>query len=231
MLIMYLVKKFGLNVIIFAHIEAIKKLGLWIIVILLMMLFTKANASHGTSLTESNKNTIVYKILRNYKDIGTIEINRSVKGDSVIYNIESDVKVVFLLKFKVIGKEKYIYKNGTLIYSSLFRTLNDKIKTNHSILYESGGYSLLTPEKITPLNLDEIKCNLMVLYIKEPIGITSVFCDNQQQMVKVKPMREGIYKVELSRGKYNIFHYENGKCVKIKAVSPLYNVTLIPVQP
>jgi hypothetical protein len=108
--------------------------------------------------------------------------------------------------------------------------LNNKVKTNHSIQYSKGEYSLKTPEKVSALNIEEIRCNLMVLYINEPIGIKSVFCDNQQEMVNVVPMGKGIYKVELSKGKYNIFHYKNGRCIKIEAVSPLYDVTLIPVQ-
>ena len=53
--------------------------------------------------------------------------------------------------------------------------------------------------------------------------------DNHPTNPKVEPLGKGIYKVELSKGKYNIFHYKNGRCVKIEAVSPLFDVTLIPV--
>jgi hypothetical protein len=48
-------------------------------------------------------------------------------------------------------------------------------------------------------------------------------------MLKVNPMGDGAYKVEFSKGKYNIFHYKNGRCTKIEAVSPMFDVTLIPV--
>lgn len=172
---------------------------------------------------------IIFNIVKNNKVIGSIKITESRSRDSVIYNIESKVEAQFVLRFKVVGKEKYIYKDGTLIYSSLFRTLNNKVKTNQCILYNNGQYSLRTPKKTSPLNFDNIKLNLMTLYITEPIGVDSVFCDNQSQMVKVQPMGDGIYKVELSKGKYNIFHYKNGKCIKIVAVSPMFDVTLIPV--
>jgi hypothetical protein len=69
----------------------------------------------------------------------------------------------------------------------------------------------------------------MSLYLTEPVGIATVFCDNQKEMVKVIPMGDGIYKVELSKGKYNVFHYKNGRCTKIEAVSPMFDVTLIPI--
>ena len=201
-----------------------------IIFTIILFLFPLVNGYSNNELDgkEPNK-SLIYNIIKNEEIIGKIEIHLSTSGDSIIYDIESDVLAKFILKFKVVGKEKYIYKNGTLVYSSLYRTLNNKVKTNHSIQYNKGKYSLQTPEKNSSLELEAIKCNLVKLYINEPVGIKSVFCDNQQQMLKVEPLGNGIYKVEFSKGKYNIFYYENGICVKIKAVSPLFDVTLIPV--
>lgn len=193
-----------------------------VIVILCLLAFTSNYGSNPSA-------PIVFNIVKNNTVIGSIVITESRSRDSVIYNIESKVEAQFILKFKVVGKEKYIYKDGTLVYASLFRTLNNKVKTNHSIIYREGQYNLHTPDETKPLNFNVIKQNLMTLYINEPIGIESVFCDNQKQMVKVKPMGNGIYKVELSKGKYNIFHYINGRCTKIEAVSPMFDVTLIPV--
>jgi hypothetical protein len=200
-----------------------------VIAVLILLGSTITYGYSKVKINEPNK-SIIYNIVRNDIVIGKIKINQTVSGDSIIYTIESDVKGKFILKFKVVGKEKYIYKNGTLIYSSLFRTLNDKVKTNNCIIYNKGEYSFQSPEGNKSLNFEIIKQNLMTLFINEPIGIESVFCDNQQQMVKVKPIGKGIYKVELSNGKYNIFHYKNGRCIKIEAVSPLFDVTLIPVQ-
>lgn len=210
--------------------KAIKRHTLNLIIILFLFPVFNGYSYNYFDNKEPNK-SLTYNIIRNDEVIGKIEIILTTIGDSIVYDIESDVLAKFILKFKVVGKEKYIYKNGTLVYSSLFRTLNNKVKTNHSIQYNKGEYSLKTPEKIIPLNLNDIKCNLMILYISEPIGVESVFCDNQQQMVKVKPLGNGIYKVELSNGKYNIFHYENGRCVKVNAVSPLFDVTIIPAHP
>lgn len=190
------------------------------------VLFLLTFASHyGSNPPEP----IIFNIVKNNLVIGSIKISIHKAKDSVIYTINSEVEAQFILKYKAVGKEKYIYKDGALIYASLYRTLNSKVKTNHSIVYSQGQYHIQTPNKINPLNFDKIKQNLMLLYLYEPIGITSVFCDNQTQMVKVKPLGYGGYKVELSKGKYNIFYYRNGKCVKIEAVSPLFDVILIPV--
>jgi hypothetical protein len=193
-----------------------------VVAILCLMIYASNYGSNPSS-------PLIFNIVRNNDVIGSISITESRSRDSVIYIIESKVEAQFILKFKVSGKEKYVYKDGTLIYASLFRTINNKVKTNHTILYNEGKYTLKTPDKISPLDFEEIKQNLMKLYINEPIGITSVFCDNLQQMLKVNPMGDGAYKVEFSKGKYNIFHYKNGRCTKIEAVSPMFDVTLIPV--
>lgn len=190
------------------------------------VLFLLTFASHyGSNLPES----IIFNIVKNNSVIGSITITINTSKDSVTYTIDSKVEAQFILKYKAVGKEKYIYKDGALIYASLYRTLNSKVKTNHSIVYNQGQYHIQTPNKISRLNFDKIKQNLMTLYLFEPIGIDSVFCDNQKQMVIVKSLGDGSYKVELSKGKYNIFHYKHGKCIKIEAVSPLFDVTLIPV--
>lgn len=222
MLILYTLSKFRFIPSKSKRILLLKKFVKKTIAVLFLLTF----ASHyGSNPPEP----IIFNIVKNNSVIGSIKITINNSKDSVIYIIDSKVEAQFIVKYKVVSKEKYIYKNGTLIYASLYRTLNSKVKTNHSIVYIQGQYHIQTPNKTSPLNFDKIKLNLMTLYIYEPIGIASVFCDNQTQMVKVKPLGDGSYKVELSKGKYTIFHYKNGKCVKIEAVSPLFDVILIPV--
>lgn len=222
MVVLYISRKFKVGNLILKRFLKFKTYFKKAIPVLFLFIVTSNYGSNSSAPT-------IFNIIKNNTVIGTIKITKNISRDSVIYNIESNVEAQFILKFKVVAKEKYIYKAGTLIYSSLFRMLNNKVKTNHSIQYNKGEYSLKTSEKVKALNIEEIKCNLTILYINEPIGIKSVFCDNQQEMVNVVPMGKGKYKVELSKGKYNIFHYKNGRCVKIEAVSPLYDVTLIPV--
>jgi len=221
-LIYYAIKKFNESHSKLLRLLNFKKFIKKVIAILCLLAFTSNYGSNP-------KAPLIFNIIKNNNVIGSIKITENISRDSVTYTIESQVETKLILTFKVVGKEKYIYRDGTLIYSSLYRTLNNKVKTNHCILYNDGEYSLQTPEKISPLSFEDIKQNLMILYVHEPIGVKSVFCDNQKQMVKVEPLGKGIYKVELSKGKYNIFHYKNGRCVKIEAVSPLFDVTLIPV--
>ncbi len=222
MLILYTLSKFKTNQSKSKKFLMFKKFVKKTIAVLFLLTFATNFASNPPEPT-------IFNVIKNNTVIGTIRITESKSKDSVIYTLDSEVEMQFILKYKVVGKEKYIYKAGTLIYASLFRTLNNKAKTNHSIVYDQGQYSIQTPNKISPLDVDKIKQNLVTLYLYEPIGIESVFCDNQKQMVNVKSLGNGCYKVELSKGEYNIFQYKNGRCVKIVAVSPMFDVTLIPV--
>jgi len=222
MLILYALRRFKTNRSKLEGLLKFKKFFKRAVAILCLMASTSNYGSNPTA-------PIVFNIVKNNKVIGSIKISESRSKDSLIYNIESKVEAQFVLKFEVIGKEKYIYRNGTLIYSSLFRTLNNKVKTNHRILYNDGQYRLQTPGKVMPLDFEDIKQNLVSLYLTEPVGITTVFCDNLQQILNINPMGNGTYKVEFSKGKYNVFHYKNGRCTKIEAVSPMFDVTLVPV--
>ncbi|WP_143144315.1 DUF6134 family protein [Flaviramulus basaltis] len=187
-------------------------------------------ATNFYAINDSHKsNVITYNVVKNNTIIGTIKINKQTFKDSITYTLESNIEARYILKFKITGEEKSIYKDDILMYSSVFRTVNNKLKTNHSISLNNGRYKLQSSKEIRILDFDSITHNLITMYFKEPIGLQNIFCDNLSQMVPVKAIRDGIYRVEFSKDKYNIFHYENGECFKIEAFSPLFDVTLIPV--
>lgn len=181
------------------------------------------------AFTKDNLKTLKYQVVKNNEVIGTININRREINDSVIYTSESQISARFLMAFNVTANEKSVFKKSVLVYSSIFRTLNNKTKTNYEIVFENGQYQLQTSNNSETLNFNLITENLISLYFKEPCGVSTVFCDNLRIMGKIKPLGDCKYKVELSNRAYNIFHYKNGKCIKIEVVNKLYCVTLFPV--
>ena len=224
LLLLYLFKKFKRNIATSIRKEEIKKIASKV-----KAFFFALAVVISFSFTDFNSKIITYHVIKNDVLIGTIEINKRVIDDSVIYLSESHIKAKFLFTFNVAAREKSIYKNGVLVYSSIFRTLNNKIKTDNEIVLDNGQYKLQSRGNSKTLNFNYINQNLITLYFEEPKETGYVFCDNLRTMSKITPIGSNRYKVELTNGAYNIFHYKNGQCVKINAVSKLFNVTLIPV--
>ncbi|MCR8668306.1 hypothetical protein NO995_11485 [Aestuariibaculum sp. M13] len=179
--------------------------------------------------TVNTSEALTYKIVKNNTTIGFINIEKQVESDVTTYVLKSHVEAKFLVNISILCNEKTIYKNGVLIYSSVYRKVNGKVKANHKLLRESGRYTLFYDNKKQLLELDELTQNLITLYFEEPKTIRKIYCDNQKQEIVVTPLNKGCYRVDFEKGKYNVFHYKNGECVKIDAVSKLFNVTLIPV--
>ncbi len=178
--------------------------------------------------TSPKAELIAFNVINKNSKIGYINIEKRLQDESITYTLNSNINAKLLFNFNAVAEERSVYKKDTLVFSSIYRKLNNKVNRNQSLTLVNGKYILSHKDDEELLPIDWIRRNLVTLYFEEPIGISMVFCDNQNQMVKVKPMGDGIYKVEFSKGKYNVFHYKNGKCVKIEAVSPMFDVTLIP---
>lgn len=224
MLILYLLKKMKRKSFFSRFLLGLKKATLKLRFATILL---SVSLSYGTDTSLTRQ--INYKILYNNEVIGTININRISSNRSTTYSLVSEIKAKFIKKFKILGKETSVFKDGVLIYSSVFRKVNNKIKANHVVVYENKQYRLEHSNNGKSLGLNTIERNLVTLYFNEPKGENKVFNDNLKKMVNVVQIGKGKYKVGFSKGKYNVFHYENEKCVKIQAFSPLFNVTLIPV--
>ncbi len=224
-LILYTLKRLNVISVTEKNLIRIKSIAHKIIVFVLLLILTTTYASNNPEKSKPQ----VFQVLKNQKVIGTINMTMNVSGDSITYKSNSKIDVKLLLSFKITGKEISVFKNGVLVYSSVYRTLNSNVKVNHSITQNGSFYKIHEDKNIEDLNIKNIEQNLVSLYFNEPKGVKSIFCDNEKEMIAVKYLGQGQYKVEISNGKYNIFHYENGRCVKVEAVSAMFNVTLIPI--
>lgn len=224
-LILYTLKRLKVISITDKTLSRIKSIVQKILALVLLLILTTTYAFNNPVEVKP----MVFLIVKNEKVIGTISMVKTVSGDSTTYNSESKINAKFLLSFRIIGKEKSVFRNGTLVYSSIYRTLNSKVKANHSIIQRNRFYNIEEDNRTETLNIQNIQQNLITLYFDEPIGIKTVFCDNQKEMIDVKHLGQGKYKVEISNGKYNIFHYKNGRCIKVEAVSPMFDVVLMPL--
>lgn len=223
-LILYLSKTFNINVVLSKTIKQLRSLANRLKIIFFLFVFMGMYANDG----EGNPQLHAYNVVKNNTIIGSIKVSIDVVGDSTIYLLESTIKIKYLVAFNISSKEKSVYKNGLLVYSSIYRIFNNKVKANHNITLEDGHYKLEMSDELKELEIEMIRSNLLTLFFKEPINIKETYSDNLRKLVRVIPLNQGKYKVDFSKGKYNIFHYKNGKCEKIEAFNSLFHVTLIP---
>lgn len=228
MLIRYLYRKIRKTKFYESHAQGLKVLLAQVLVIFIVLTSIKSEAWTIVNNPFPSTQSITYKVIKKDNVIGKITIDQYLEGNKVKYEINSEIKAQFIFKVHVIGKELSIFENGMLVYSKIFRQLNDKVKVDKALrYYDQKGYHLETIDGNDRPKLKEIRENLVTLFFKEPKNIKYVFCDNQTEMVPVKQIGEGVYRVQITNSKYNIYHYEQGRCIKVEAFSSLFKVILV----
>ena len=189
-----------------------------VFMILLFLLIKSSNAQ--------DKN-LSFEVWKNRSHIGNISMTEKFSSDSVVYDLSSKIIAKAIIKINITGIEKSIYKNGTLVYSSVSRKLNSRLKVNKKLFLHDGTYNLINKGRESTLPIDKIKDNLVTLYFNEPVNLSQVYCDNHESMARIVLLESGRYRVTFPDGSYNVFYYQNGKCVKVEAFNSLYKVQLI----
>ena len=169
---------------------------------------------------------ISFNIINKNKNIGIIDIEKRDTEYTTTYILDSNVNTKLIFNFNATGKEKSIYRADTLIYSSIFRKLNKKIKLNQSLELVDGKYILMEKNKEKPLHMNIINRNLVTLFFYEPFGIEQVYCDKYKKMGRIIPVGQGKYKVVFPNKSSNIYHYEKGQCTMIEVAGFFYKIKL-----
>jgi len=187
--------------------------------------FLLAYTSINNETTEVEK--ISFNIIKKNSRIGYIDIEKTSLNKITTYTLDSEVKVKVVFNFSAIGREKSIYKDDTLIFSSIYRKLNNKVKLNQSLFFVNGKYLLKKKNKKEEINIDVINSNLVTLFFYEPVGIQEIYSDKYKKMVKITPIGNSRYKVVLPNKSTSIYHYQNGKCTMIDVVGSFFKVKLV----
>ena len=169
-----------------------------------------------------------FDIVKKEKKLGYIQLEKIHLNNTTTYKINSIVNTKLLFNFKASSKETYIYKGDTLIFSSIYRKLNNRVKVNQTIDYENGSYHLKNKGRKRVFKSSIIRCNLVQLFFEKPNGVSKVFCDKQQVYVRIIRVNEETYKVIFPDKSHTTFHYKGNRCEAIEAVGSFYQVRLIP---
>lgn len=169
---------------------------------------------------------ISFNVVKKSTVIGYINIEKRSLNQTTTFTITSEVNAKVVFNFNAIGKEKSVYNKDTLIYSSVYRMLNNKVKLNQSLLFENGAYILENMGKREIVNFNVIRRNLVTLYFHEPIGINKIYSDKYKEMLNITVLGNSKYKVVFPNKSVSIYEYKNGKCINVDVEGSFYKVQI-----
>ena len=178
------------------------------------------------TLKAQNKQA-TYSILRNGIVAGQLKFQQVVKNDSTWIKTESEIKAGFLFTITAFSREETIYKNGILLYSSIYRKTNGSEKANKQTRLRGNEYYITSREKTEVVRDYPIRNNLLSMYCYEPKLINSVYSDFFQQYVPVEKVGESKYKISFPNGNYNYYYYKDGVCIIVEVQASMYFVVLV----
>ncbi|MEJ7767124.1 MAG: DUF6134 family protein [Chitinophagaceae bacterium] len=171
-----------------------------------------------------------YQVIRNGDVIGKMYFQQLIQGCSTHLRVQSEVKARFILLLTIWAKEETIYRNGILIFSSIFRKLNGKEKTNRETKLEGNSYLVTKEGSAVLFNSYPIRFNLLSLYCTEPRLVSKAYADNFSEFVPVVKTGTHEYKVTLPDGSYNYYFYQDSICTRVEVHHSLYSLQFILVR-
>jgi hypothetical protein len=187
-----------------------------------LLLFFVLFAAPSIAQQQAHRYAVLYK----GKNVGTMYLTQIQSGDALLVKVTSNVQMHMLMSIKVNVTEEASYHQDKLIYSSVYREVNGRLKANRQTKYCNGCYEIITEGKRTVLKKTGINYNLVRLYCKEPVNITQVYSDAFQQFLNLKAIGIHIYKLELPDGNYNVYHFQNGICNRVEVHNTFYTIQM-----
>lgn len=178
----------------------------------------------GLNKTET---LLKFDIVLKGKVVGQLQASKSFKDSEIHYQSATNITTRFIKDISVKYKYNVIFNNNNLKNADVFITVNNKphAETNTQLL---GDHYLIkqedTKERVfnAPINYSTI-----LMYFDEPRGISSCFSEEDGTVNVIKPLGNHIYKKINSKGKENIYYYENGKLIKAEIDGGLINFQMI----
>ncbi len=163
-----------------------------------------------------------YTIQKGGDDIGWLKLEKSTNGNRSNMSLTYEIKTRIIFLITAIAKDSSTFENGKLVYSSLFKKLNNDTKLDKQTRLVADKYEVLESGKKKNLATSFIGINLLSLYFQEPVGVNTVYCDMHNCFVPIIKTSDGGYKIKKPDGNSNTFYYTKGVCIKIIFSQSLY---------
>lgn len=174
----------------------------------------------------SQDQTLRYDVVYKEDKIGNMQVNENRSDGIVNLKMVSNVRMHMIFAIKMYTEEASSFKDGKLIYSSVYRRVNGKEKANKQTRAVGDNYQTLSEGNVDMVNNKAIGFNIHSLYFREPLNLKTVYSDNFLQLLPIKKIDDHCYKVELPDGNYNYYFYKNGICNKVEVHTSMVTVEM-----
>jgi hypothetical protein len=151
------------------------------------------------------------------KKIGTMTIEKtnSMNGVST-YKLRSKSEATVLFTKKKNELEfDVVYKDGFLFSSYSKNTVNDEVENYASASWDGAKYVCQNEQKKFTVG-EKALYSVVMLYFKEPVGVTRIFSERIGDFADLKNVSPGVYEFKMPNGDKNIYHFENGKIKEVE---------------
>lgn len=168
-----------------------------------------------------------YTISRNGKNIGKMKLVCKAEGSDLHFTIQSNVETRLISTLNIGTFDQAHFRNNTLLYSQVIHTVNGKEKDYVKTQLVGKQYSLDSGSnsKIKQLN-QLITYNMIMMYVKEPVDIKTVYSDKFQEFVKINKIGSHLYRLNLPDGNYNDYYFHGGICSQVSIYRSLYTIKI-----
>ena len=180
----------------------------------------------GTLPQQSSQN-VTFKVFFGSTDIGNIKGNMTVLGDETTYKVISDVEYnSWLYDYQRTTKVEAVFSDDLLKTCKSRVTKYGELEEFNTTTREDSVYKCFSHPNDHSTIEDDIGMTSIVLYFKEPVGISRIFSESYQQFCDISKVEGHEYRLNLPDGKTNHYFYENGQLKEVKVYRSLFTVTI-----
>lgn len=188
---------------------------------LILLLLTVGTIVPGFANTEQ----VSFDILMKGRSIGNIKAQREVNKDQTVFKVTSKASFRVIVKYVRETIAEVVFSGGKIQVSDAKQIMNQELKEHRVTKWEGASYACRKDEGTAqPSFKKPIKLCTSMLYFQEPVGQSSIFAENYQELCPVELLSPGVYKITLPQGKVNHYIYKNGQLQEIKVFRTMVNL-------
>lgn len=169
--------------------------------------------------------TLRYDVMKGNKNLGAMEVTRTVRGSTEEIKFKSDVTFRVLLSFRIKFDQYEKFVKGELNWGKALSTLNGRTQKDSKIVANERGH-LLTLDGVSAQVTDPIEFSVSQIYFSEPRDGQRVFSQQFAQFFTFKKVDDHKYVLSSPDGD-NYYTYTNGICTHVRVLRDFANFSFV----